>query len=271
MQESIPVHQLTKSSFLIFSIDGTSDETFDGLHRHDFFEVIWFTDVEQDQLVEIDFTPFPVYDNSVCILTPGQVFRMSLTTQKGYVMAFSKELFNAILEDKPSYFPGIAPVKISLENEKPLKMLIQLIIEEYHSKKRVSLLKAYLSAFLFLLLESSIEFQTGSNTRVAALLRYVDQYYLEQREPTFYANLLNISIKHLNAITKKERGLTVKELIIERLLLEAKREIRFGKLSFKQITFKLMFTDPAYFSRFFKKQTGLSPEQFRASLPVLSS
>jgi hypothetical protein len=57
---------------------------------------------------------------------------------------------------------------------------------------------------------------------------------------------------------------------MERIILEAKREINFGKLTFKEIAFELGFADPAYFSRFFKVQTGMSAEQFKASLPELN-
>ncbi|MBE7172378.1 MAG: hypothetical protein INR73_17455 [Williamsia sp.] len=46
---SIPVHRLTGSSFLVCPIEEADDETFDGLHRHDFYELIWFTGIERNE------------------------------------------------------------------------------------------------------------------------------------------------------------------------------------------------------------------------------
>ncbi|MDL2256864.1 helix-turn-helix transcriptional regulator, partial [Bacteroidales bacterium OttesenSCG-928-I14] len=67
----------------------------------------------------------------------------------------------------------------------------------------------------------------------------------------------------LNKLSISGTGKTVKQHLQDRLLLEAKKEIRLNNKSLKEIAFDLGFNEAAYFSRFFKKQTSLSPLQFR--------
>ncbi len=265
-QESIPIHHLTNSPFLAFTIENTNDETFDGLHRHDFFELIWFTKTDIDEKVEIDFIPHQFNDNEICILMPGQVFRMTKGGQQGYVLAFSKELFHELIGNYSIFNQVNLPIRLGKNMLNTIQTLLSLILEEYNQQKRMLLLKAYLKAFLFHVMASADTLQEAGNSKLNELFQLIDRYYLQQRETAFYASHLNLSAKYLNSIVRKERGVTIKELISQRLILEAKREIYFGKLTFKEIAFSLGFKDPAYFSRFFKVQTGMSAEQFKASV-----
>lgn len=90
----------------------------------------------------------------------------------------------------------------------------------------------------------------------------LDEKYEKEHNVQFYADTLNISSKGLNKAVKKELGRTVSELIKEKLIIEAKRELYAKDLSVKEIAFQLGFDDPAYFSRFFKKETSHSPKEF---------
>ncbi len=265
-QESIPVHHLTSSSFLVFTIENTNDETFDGLHRHDFFELIWFTKSDINESVEIDFTPHHFHDNEICVLTPGQVFRMAKSKQQGFVMAFAKDLFHE-LTDNRSFFTDVGrPISLGQDSLNAIQSLLPLIINEFNGQKRMVLLKSYLQAFLFHVLTTADALPEAGDSRLNELFQLIDTHYLRQRETAFYAGHLNISAKYLNSILKRERGVTIKELVSQRLVLEAKREIYSGRLTFKEIAFKLGFHDPAYFSRFFKVQTGMSAEHFKVSV-----
>ncbi|MDU1904128.1 MAG: helix-turn-helix domain-containing protein [Dysgonomonas sp.] len=77
---------------------------------------------------------------------------------------------------------------------------------------------------------------------------------------------MSLSEKRIGILTKQALGHTVKGLIQQRILLEAKRLINQGNLSFKSIAFQLGFVDASYFSRFFKKYSGITPEQFKSTL-----
>jgi len=80
-----------------------------------------------------------------------------------------------------------------------------------------------------------------------------------------YAKRLGVSSGQLTRLTKQTLGRTALEVINTRILFEAERELTYTTDSIKQIAARLKFMDEAYFSRFFKKQTGQTPKEFRAS------
>jgi AraC-like DNA-binding protein len=78
-----------------------------------------------------------------------------------------------------------------------------------------------------------------------------------------YTPQLHISEKRLGQATKKVLGKPPKEIINDRVLLEAKRLLVYTNLSIKETGQSLGFEDPAYFVRYFKKKTGTTPIEFR--------
>lgn len=78
-----------------------------------------------------------------------------------------------------------------------------------------------------------------------------------------YATGLGISAAHLNALCRRLCGQSALQMINQRLLLEAKRNLVYTAMTINQVSDSLGFSEPAYFSRFFKRGTGQSPKQFR--------
>jgi AraC family transcriptional activator of pobA len=76
---------------------------------------------------------------------------------------------------------------------------------------------------------------------------------------------MNLSTAYLNNLCKKHLGKTLSDLINERVLLEAKRLFAYTDLTVSQVADKLRFSDASYFIRFFRKNSGLTPEQFKES------
>lgn len=140
-----------------------------------------------------------------------------------------------------------------------------MLIKEYQKKCRNDLLESYLKSFFLLIFEDTEEKISLSvdAQRVEMLECLIDEYFTIKRDSGFYAYKLNMSKHHLNYIVKKLRGLTVKKMILQRLLLEAKRELSFGNKSIKEVSFELGFSDSSYFSRFFKQNTDTNPEDLR--------
>ena len=90
----------------------------------------------------------------------------------------------------------------------------------------------------------------------------LELHYKIRHDVQFYAETLNVTPARLNRRLNKELGKTTSNLIHERIALEARRELRTGTKSIKEVAFLLGFEDQLYFSRFFRKQFGLSPSKY---------
>jgi len=86
-----------------------------------------------------------------------------------------------------------------------------------------------------------------------------------------YAEMLNIAPKSLSKISKTHFNKTITDLIGERIIMEAKRELYLSSKSVKVIASELGFDDPYYFSRYFKNFTEVSPEYYRANVGFVRS
>ena len=87
-----------------------------------------------------------------------------------------------------------------------------------------------------------------------------------KHSPSNYADLLNITPKALAKITKNHFNKTLSNLIAERIIIEAKRELYLTNKSVKQIAFELGYDDEHYFSRFFKNNANVSPQIYRETV-----
>ncbi len=132
------------------------------------------------------------------------------------------------------------------------------------------LCEAYLTSALRLTARLSTQGQgdedggaTENERRLNRLTDLIHQYFRSHKPASFYANALGISPTHLNRIVKQRTSGSTQNLINGKLIDEAQRELLFTQIPVQEIGFRLGFTDPAYFSRFFLTRTGLSPRQWR--------
>ncbi|PDT00653.1 AraC family transcriptional regulator [Rhizobium chutanense] len=96
-----------------------------------------------------------------------------------------------------------------------------------------------------------------------ALRRLIDLHYRKDWPVGAYVDLLATTPHLLDKAAREVFGLSVKELTLERRLLEAKRLLMFTVRSVEDIGREIGFEDPAYFSRFFRKRTGQAPATWR--------
>jgi AraC family transcriptional activator of pobA len=99
--------------------------------------------------------------------------------------------------------------------------------------------------------------------RFEALL---ERHYLAHWSVAQYAAALSITPTHLSRVTRAATGHAASQLIVERIVREARRNLVYTNLPVSTIAYALGFEDPAYFSRLFARATGHSPRAFRAGL-----
>jgi AraC family transcriptional activator of pobA len=114
------------------------------------------------------------------------------------------------------------------------------------------------------------------NRLIRELKSQIEQHFREQWTVQDYADALGTTTTTLNRMTLHCLNKTVKTMLLERVLLEAKRRLIYTRSNLDQVAFDLGFKDPAYFSRFFKRETGMTPGQMRRQMqsedtPLLSA
>jgi AraC family transcriptional regulator, transcriptional activator of pobA len=104
-----------------------------------------------------------------------------------------------------------------------------------------------------------------ADAKLDALRRLIEQHFRRERHVGFYAERLAMTPDRLNDHLKRAAGVTAGHLIRQRLLTEAKRQLVFTNQPIHEIADELAFTDPSHFARFFRNNTGTTPQEFRAA------
>ena len=267
----ISLNRLEGEQFIeIFKLEGADDGIFSNYQRYDFHQLIWFTKVEGNPSYFLDFNEYKIATDQVVIIFPGQIDMLDTQGKEGYLFAIHNDTFFHINQYMQSdYLNGYSSnVFLSLDEETKaiLNSLLDLILKEYHTHNRLALMESYVTSFLFhiaSLYDSNDTDKNKSDKVVAELMRLIDKHFIGERETDFYADALGISHKKVNEVSIKGTGKTIKQHLQERLILEIKKEIKLGLKSLKEIAFGLKFSEPAYFTRFFKQQTGITPSEFK--------
>ena len=240
--------------------------------RKDFFEVVWLKD--ENPLHAIKETEFERKGNWIYLIPPYRVHQLNKAGKNGELISFKR----AILEDNYKEFlldlfkifnvqGEFSCLRLNEEEAADLAGIYDLLEKEYRRENNgIIIVKALLKVFLLKLIqvkEQQFTVHDIHQKRVYEFLMLLETNYQQIRNTDFYAGKLGISSKRLNQILKEKLDKTGMQLIHDRIILEAKRNIIHSELTFKEIAYNLGFSDRPYFSRFFKKQTGKTPEGFQ--------
>ena len=152
-------------------------------------------------------------------------------------------------------------------------------MKEYQQQQgyRRELIESSLTVVLACLMQQAQSTQPRTGEHPKRARRYlseftnlIEQDYMHHHQLTFYATKIGISTAHLNAVCREFVQRSALDLIHARIMLEAKRNLVYTSLTIKTVAEMLGFAYPAYFTRFFKRQAGLSPKEFRQQLVVLT-
>lgn len=91
----------------------------------------------------------------------------------------------------------------------------------------------------------------------------MEHHYKESRDVNFYASLMNITPRYLTTVVRSVSQRTPKSIIDQYATLQLKMQLRMSRQSIKEIAWEYHFTDASFFTRYFKKHTGMTPQQLR--------
>jgi AraC family transcriptional regulator, transcriptional activator of pobA len=113
-------------------------------------------------------------------------------------------------------------------------------------------------------LTAPLQVASRKTAKIEKFRALVDEHFKEHLPMQAYASQLGITPGQLTRLCREALGMSSLEVIHSRLIHEAQRDLVYTANSVRQLADGLGFTDEAYFGRFFRKQTGLTPREFRA-------
>jgi len=246
-------------------------------HSHNFYLAILFT--HGSGIHEVDFTAYNVTPGALFFLNPGQTHHWELSTDtKGFIFFHTRSFYelqytHSTLGQFPFYYSMHNAPCINLNSVETNKvtLLFESVYLENHS---VNPLKTQALANLISLIyiQSTRIYTSQNQVAIATENPYyskfrkfetlIEQHFKTEKSPAVYASLMAMTPKHLNRITQAVTHKTATDVILDRILLEAKKEMILKRDSLSQIAESLGYDDYAYFSRLFKTKTGETPTGF---------
>lgn len=261
-----------------------NNSNFDHIQRNNYYTLIWVTNGKGQ--LKADFSEYNFESNTLFAFYPYQPFMLSeQEILEGFEIKFHPDFFCIHRHNKEVACNGILfnnvyqPPFVNVDegSGKTFLMLIQQILSEMKTKnfEQNEILISYLKVFLITATRLKIEQQNNSEvvhikskklTIIQDLKTAIDKNYKEFHSASDYSSLLNISANALAKITKEFFNKTLTDLIAERIIVEAKRELYLTKKPIKEIAFELGYNDELYFSRFFKTNVDVSPQLYRETV-----
>jgi AraC-like DNA-binding protein len=165
---------------------------------------------------------------------------------------------------------GASELPLGAHANRDLTAVMQSIADEYGSPElnREPALRAWLQILLIKAQRMYATLHPRAGRSGAAVLarkfkQLVAEQFVHERSVPAYARKIGVSTGHLHELVKHGTGLTPQQIIRRELVLEAKRLLAHTELTVAEISYRLAMEDPAYFGRFFKRETGRTPGAFR--------
>lgn len=273
-------------AFKIYSFSNNS--CFDHVQRFNYYTLVWLQ--EGSGTLRADFSEYTFEAGTLFAFAPYQPFMFQEDGNfKGMVINFHPDFFCIYKHHEEVSCNGVlfnniydAPfVKVDVGASQTFSMLFEQMKQEMLKARTAQqeLLVSYLKIFLItasrLKTESENEDVTVTLEKGPFVLQHlkenIEKHYRKKRLLSEYADMLHITPKALGKIIKSHFNKTFTNLISERIVIEAKRELFLTNKPVKEIAFELGFDDEHYFSRFFKNNAEVSPQLFRDSLGGMHS
>ncbi|WP_344820937.1 AraC family transcriptional regulator [Aquimarina gracilis] len=245
-------------------------------HRHSFYQIIWFKKAGR-HYVDYEILDHP--ENSIFFINKNQIhYFCNNAANEGHLFHFNDVFINKYQQGIMERFLasifneiGSRYIKLSTADTNKVRLLTSFIESEIRFKDLYykEQVYHYFQNILFQIerlrqKEANIDFNVAKDYKLAVnfkklIFDQIDAFYSIDD----YAHKLGTNAKTLTTISKNILLDTPANIIKESKILEAKRLLSNQKISIKEIAYSLGFEDPTYFTKYFKKGTGLTPKAFQ--------
>lgn len=268
-------------SFKVFEFDNSS--YFDHIQRNNYFTLIIITSGEG--LAKVDLSEYSFKENTMFAFYPYQPFMLaSEGPLTGISIQFHHDFFciyrhhkeiaaNGILFNNVYQQPFIL---LDQSNKETLMNIIREIVNELKMEalRKDEVLVSYLKIFLVLatrikLDQQSIKLVNANDKQllmIQNLRNAIEDNFRTKHSASEYADMLHVTPVVLARAAKNHFNMTLSDLITERIIVEAKRELYLTDKTVKEIAYELGYDDEYYFSRVFKGKTDISPQLYRDTI-----
>jgi AraC-like DNA-binding protein len=244
-------------------------------HKHNFYLSVLFT--KGTGIHEVDFTSYNIKPGALFFLNPGQTHHWELSGDtEGYIFFHTQAFYdmhytNSKLSNFPFYYSVHNSPLVYIDDIKRFTALFEMLLSEYESNNILNK-EAIISITDLIYIEGARIYSIQNPSLLHNKDKYygkfrhfeelINNHYRTTKSPSAYANMLNMTPKHLNRITQAIVGKTASDVILERVMLEAKKELILQRNGFAEVAYSLGYEDYAYFSKLFRNKTGTTPSAF---------
>jgi AraC-like DNA-binding protein len=270
--------RLRVKDFELYSSEGLTSSM--GPLRSEFFRIGFTLRGSCD--VQLGLEHFRHQPGTVNCTYPNQIFSKSNISRDafGYYLMFNPPFLEPLIpaariaDEFPFFHYAGTPFFQLGDAMGRVEELLLRINDELRQDRTEKVTAIRLNLYLLMLemkrsyIEQGLGSYEGVPESAALVIRYrklVGQHYLEKQQVAEYASLLYVTPNHLNRTVKDVTGRTASAHISEMILLEAKSLLQYTDLSMAEIAWRLQFSEPSSFHRWFKKETDNTPLEYRSS------
>lgn len=248
-------------------------------YRVNFWSIIYITEGSGKHF--IDFKSYDYNKGDIIFILKNQVHHYKINDDvKGYVIHINEPFFYKVegfdgdifLEYVDRAF-GSPVVHFDNSNGRSNRVLMDLIYHEYNKRNdnlNIELMATLFQGFILSLRGQLLENSNLNNSKdyehFKRFRKFVENNYRKTRNVEDYSEMMHVSKKTINQGTRNVAGLSAKQFIIERVILEIKRYLSQGELMNYEIADVLGFYEAANMTKFFKQYQGESPKEFKENL-----
>lgn len=226
---------------------------------------------------KIDSDEVTISDSQMVFGLPNQIFLNPVKSKHNlnYKVAFDENVLALLPNSFPFLLNPLNTNKITFnpDSKERVKSIFSHLFQLLHATGRPKNTEIILAHFNTLLTEinsayfEQSDYQNISNPKLSKYIAFklaVETHLTEQPDVHTIAQKLAMTTSTLYGVVKEFSGISPKEWMTNRLMMEAQRKLQYSSLSVKELAYELGFNDPDYFSRLFKKNTGKSISTFLA-------